>query len=116
MLFVDEYSRHVVHQEPMCQLDRDALSMEAQRAIETLAPGRTPVIQTGNRSGYISQEFKRVLTESGIGHVRITPHCPEQNGLVEGAHRALGNLLDEVELKGLEHARQVIGEIFRWYN
>jgi len=116
VLFIDEYSRYVVHHELMCWLDGDTLSLEAQRAIETLAPGRTPVIQTDNGSGYISQEFKKVLTESGIGHVRIRPHCPEENGLVERAHRTLGELLDEVELKDLGHAREVIGEIVRWYN
>ena len=116
VLFIDEYSRYVVHQELMCWLDGDTLSLEAQRAIETLASGRTPVIQTDNGSGYISQEFKKVLTESGIGHVRITPHCPEENGLVERAHRTLADLLDEVDLNDLDHARQVIGAIVRWYN
>lgn len=116
VLFIDEYSRYVVHHELMCWLDGDTLALEAQRAIETLPPGPKPVIQTDNGSGYISQEFKKVLNESGIGHVRIRPHCPEENGLVERAHRTLGELLDEVELKDLEQARQVIGEIVRRYN
>jgi transposase InsO family protein len=116
VLFLDEYSRYVVHYEMMCYLDGDTVSLEAQRALETLGGSVQPEIQTDNGSGYISGEFKRVLSEHGVGHVRITPHCPEENGLVERAHRTLAEALDEVELRDLEHARAVVGEIVRWYN
>lgn len=116
VLFLDEYSRYVVHHELMCYLDGDTLSLEAQRALEKLGGRARPVIQTDNGSGYISGEFKRVLDEHDVGHVRIRPHCPEENGLVERAHRSLGEALDEVELRDLEHARMVVDEIVRWYN
>jgi len=116
VVFVDEYSRHITHHELMCWLDGDTLSLEAQRAIETLPSGVRPVIQTDNGSGYVSQEFKKVLSESGIGHVRIKPHCPEENGLVERAHRTLGEVLDEMELNDLAEARQKIADVIRWYN
>ena len=116
VLFIDEYSRYVVHHELMCWLDGDTLSLEAQRAIETLAGRAHPVIQTDNGSNYISNEFKKVLKENEVGSVRIKPRCPEENGLVERAHRTLGEVLDEIELEDLEHARQVTGEIVRWYN
>ena len=116
VLFLDEYSRYVVHHELMCWLDGDTLSLEAQRAIETLGGRAAPLIQTDNGSGYISDEFKKVLSEQGLGHVRIKPHCPEENGLVERAHRTMGEVLDELEPEDLEQARKVIGEIVRWYN
>jgi len=107
VLFLDEYSRYVVHHEVMCYLDGDTVSLEAQRALETLGGSVRPEIQTDNGSGYISGEFKRVLSEHAVGHVRIKPHCPEQNGLVERTHRTLAEALDEVELRDLEHARAV---------
>jgi transposase InsO family protein len=116
VLFLDEYSRYVVHYEVMCYLDGDTVSLEAQRALETLGGRALPEIQTDNGSGYISGEFKRVLSEHGVGHVRIKPHCPEENGLVERTHRTLAEALDEVELRDLEQARAVVGEIVRWYN
>lgn len=116
VLFLDEYSRYVVHHELMCYLDGDTLSLEAQRAIEKLGGRARPEIQTDNGSGYISGEFKRVLSEHGVGHVRIRPHCPEENGLVERTHRTLAEALEEVELRDLEEARRVIDEIVRWYN
>lgn len=116
VVFIDEYSRYVTHHELMCYLDGATLSLEAQRAIETLPDGPGPIIQTDNGSGYISQEFKKVLTERGLGHVRITPHCPEENGLVERAHRTLGETLDALELENLEQARKVVAEVVQWYN
>ena len=116
VLFLDEYSRYVTHHELMLGLDAETLSLEAQRAVEKLTEGRKPVIQTDNGSGYVSQEFKKVLTESGLGHVRIRPHCPEQNGLVERAHRTLGEVLDQMDLKDLTEARATIARVIRWYN
>jgi transposase InsO family protein len=116
VIFLDEFSRQVTHHELMCWLDGDTLSLEAQRAIEKLPAGVKPVVQTDNGSGYISQEFKKVLTENGLGHIRITPHCPEENGLVERTHRTLGEVLNEMELTDLEQARARIAEVVRWYN
>ena len=116
VIFIDEYSRYIVHHELMCQMDKDTLSLEAQRAIERLRPGRTPRVQTDNGSGYISDEFKKVLSENGLSHVRIKPHCPEENGIVERAHRTLAEALDEAELKGLYHAREVIADVIQRYN
>lgn len=116
VIFLDEYSRYVVHHDLMCYLDGDTLSLEAQRAIEKLGEGRRPIIQTDNGSNYISGEFKKVLDAHKLSHVRIMPHCPEQNGLVERTHRTLGEVLDEIDLRDLEHARSVISDIIRWYN
>ena len=47
--------------------------------------------------------------------MRIHPHCPEENGVVERAHRTLGEVLDEMDLKNLIQARATIAEIVRWY-
>lgn len=116
VFFLDEYSRYLVHHELMFSLDGDTISLEAQRAIETLGLAREPVIQTDNGSGYVSHEFKRVLTEHGLTHVRIRPHCPEENGLVERAHRTFAEVIDEMEFRDVEDARVQIADIARWYN
>ncbi|HUT57877.1 MAG TPA: integrase core domain-containing protein [Phycisphaerae bacterium] len=117
VIFLDEHSRYVVHHELMCYLDGDTLSLEAQRAIETLGEtSRRPDIQSDNGSGYLSGEFKQVLTEHKLTHVRIRPHCPEENGLVERLHRTVAEALDDHELRDLAHARTVVADIVRWYN
>lgn len=116
VFFLDEYSRYLVHHELMFSLDGDTISLEAQRAIERLGLARKPVIQTDNGSGYISGEFNRVLTEHGLTHVRIRPHCPEENGLVERVHRTFAEVIDEMQFRDVEDARAQIAAIARWYN
>src|SRR5262245_25746107 len=93
--FLDEYSRYIVHGELLPGMDGISVSRAAQAAIDTLAKGEggqpvvQPEVRSDNGSGYISQEFRLVLKENGLGHHRITPHCPEENGLIERAYRTL---------------------------
>jgi putative transposase len=120
--FLDEYSRYVVHFELTTGVDGITLSTAAQRAIDTLPKGGDgqpvdkPEIRSDNGSGYISKEFKMVLKENGLGHHRITPHCPEENGLIERMHRTLREELEGEELTNLLEAEKIFGRIVRRYN
>ena len=51
-----------------------------------------------------------------LGHQRIKPHCPEENGIIERSNRTLREALDGQELTDLLQARDVIAGIIRWYN
>ena len=75
-----------------------------------------PVIQSDNGSGYIAREFRLVLKENGLGHHRIKPHCPEENGMMERANRTLRERLEEEELTNLLQAKEVLAKVIRWYN
>ena len=120
--FLDEYSRYIVHQELLRTMDGGTVSLAAQAALETLprdGGGRlltAPVIRSDNGSGYISREFGGVLDEHGLVHRRITPHCPEENGLIERAHRTFAEALDGEELTDFLQAGRVIDRMVRWYN
>jgi transposase InsO family protein len=120
--FMDEYSRYVVHFELTTGVDGITLSTAAQAAIDTLPKGADgqpvakPEIRSDNGSGYISKEFKIVLQENGLGHHRIKPHCPEENGLIERLHRTLREDLEGEELTNLLEAEKVFGRIVRRYN
>jgi putative transposase len=120
--FMDEYSRYVVHWEAVSGLDGITTSWAAQRAIDTLAKGEDgkpvdkPEIRSDNGSGYVSQEFRLVLKENGLGHHRIKPHCPEENGLIERMHRTLREELDGEALTNLLEAERILGRIVRRYN
>jgi putative transposase len=120
--FMDEYSRYIVHHEVLLGMDGASVSLAAQAAVETLprgADGRPlvqPGIQSDNGSGYISREFLAVLAENGLGHHRIKPHCPEENGVIERAYRTLREALDGEELRDLLEAEKVLSRIVRWYN
>ncbi len=120
--FLDEYSRYIVHHELLSGMDGLTVSRAAQKAIETLPegpdgkPAVTPLIRSDNGSCYISKEFRAVLRENGLGHHRIRPHCPEENGLIERANRTLREALDGEELTDLLTAERVLARLVRRYN
>lgn len=121
--FLDEYSRYIVHHEILLSMDGLSVSAAAQKAIETLPkgaagkPSAPPVIRSDNGSCYISKEFRVVLTENGLGHHRIHPHCPEENGLMERANRTLREGLEgEEEPRDVLEAAAVMARIVRRYN
>ena len=122
MSFMDEYSRYLVHFEIATGVDGITTSLAAQAAIDTLPKGadgrpvEKPEIRSDNGSGYISKEFKMVLKENGLGHHRIKPHCPEENGLIERMHRTLREEMDGEALRNLLGAQKVFGRIVRRYN
>jgi len=122
--FLDEYSRRIVHRALVTGMDGITVSVEAQAAIEKLLwerggeipSGGMPRMRSDNGSCYVSREFRGVLDEHHLGHQRIKPHCPEENGIVERSNRTLREALDGAELTDLLQARDVIGGIVRWYN
>jgi putative transposase len=120
--FLDEYSRYVVHHELLVGMDAVSVSLAAQRAIDRLPQGadglplRRPLIRSDNGSGYVSKEFKVVLSENGLDHQKITPHCPEENGMIERSNRTIREELDGEELTDLVQAQGVMSRIIRRYN
>jgi len=120
--FMDEHSRYIVHHDVLSGIDGITLSLAAQEAIETLPKGADglpvarPVIQSDNGSGYIAREFLEVLKEHGLGHHRIKPHCPEENGVIERSMRTLREALEDEELPNLLEAQRKLARVVRWYN
>jgi transposase InsO family protein len=120
--FLDEYSRYIVHYELLPTMDGNSVSLAAQQAIETLPshasgqPIARPEIRTDNGSGYVSREFREVLSEHELAHQRIKPHCPEENGLIERTYRTLREALDGHEMRDIQEARGILGRVIHWYN
>ncbi|MCI0408075.1 MAG: IS3 family transposase [Acidobacteria bacterium] len=120
--FLDEYSRYIVHHELLLGMDGQTVSVAAQAAIERLPRGvegrrtEAPEIRSDNGSGFVSVEFRGVLKEHGLGHHRIKPHCPEENGLIERAYRTVREALEGEELRNLLQAEEVLSRIVGWYN
>lgn len=122
--FLDEYSRLIVHHALVPSMDGMTVSVEAQAAIERflrekggeIPAGGMPRLRSDNGSCYISREFRGVLDEHRLGHQRIKPHCPEENGIIERSNRTLREALDGEELANLLQAKDVIAGIVKWYN
>jgi putative transposase len=120
--FLDEYSRYIVHHELLLGMDGSATSLAAQAAIEKLPrradgqPLEKPEIQSDNGSSFIAREFLLVLKEAGLGHHRIKPHCPEENGTIERSFRTMREALEGEALSNLVEAQRVLERLVRWYN
>lgn len=121
--FLDEYSRYLVHLELLRNMEGSSISLAAQRAIETLerdAQGELrerPEIRSDNGSGYLSKEFRQVLEENRLSHVKIQPHCPEENGLMERSNRTVREAFEqEITPEDVESAEKLLKKIQRWYN
>ena len=103
-------------------MDGITLSTAAPAAIDTLPKGEDgqpvdqPEIRSDHGSGYLSKEFKVVLKANGLGHHRITPPCPEENGLIERMHRTLREERDGEALTNLLEAEKVFGRVVRRYH
>ena len=122
--FLDEYSRLIVHHALVASMDGITVSVEAQAAIEhflqekggEVPPQGMPRMRSDNGSCYISREFRGVLDEHHLGHQRIKPHCPEENGIIERSNRTLREALDGEVLTDRLQAQDVMAGIVRWYN
>lgn len=57
-----------------------------------------------------------MLQENGLGHQRIQPHCPEENGLMERANRTIREAMEGEDLTDLLTAEKVIIRLVRRYN
>ena len=103
IIFIDEYSRYIVHHALLTTMSADPVSLEAQTAIEILRKDSKaePVMQSDNGSSCIAKEFKMVLGENSIKQKFIKPHTPEQNGIVERANKTMRESLVPVILTGM---------------
>jgi putative transposase len=122
LAFIDEYSRYIVHWELLSNMEGHSVSMGGQTALETLPRDEhgdlvaKPEIRSDNGSGFISKEFHGVLEHYGLTHVKIRPHCPEENGIMERSNRTVREALEEEEPTSRYEAEAALGRIIHWYN
>ena len=118
IIFIDEYSRYMVHHALMTSMDADSVSLEAQAAIEKLRKDSLaePVIQSDNGSSFIAMEFKLVMGENHLTQKLIRPHTPEQNGIVERGNKTIRESLAPVILTDYEQAKSELSRIVDYYN
>ena len=118
IIFIDEYSRYIVHHSLLISMDAGSVSMEALSAIENLRKDSIaePIIQSDNGSSFIAMEFKTVLKQNNLTQKLIHPRTPEQNGIVERANKTMRESLATVILTDYEQARTEISRIIEHYN
>jgi putative transposase len=80
--------------------------------------GRVPfLLRNDNGLVFTSRSYTALVRSYGLKQEFITPHCPQQNGMVE---RVMGTLKEQCvhryRFETLQHANRVIADWIGFYN
>jgi putative transposase len=82
--------------------------------------GRVPapfLLRSDNGLVFTSRSFTALVRGYGLSQEFITPHCPQQNGMVERVIRTLKEqCTHRHRFETLQHASRVIGDWIQFYN
>lgn len=108
------------------QLSRTGKATTAGAALEQAliarfgALGRvsTPfLLRSDNGLVFTSNHFRRLTNTYGLQQEFITPHCPQQNGMVERLIRSLKEqCIHRHRFESQQHAMRIIGDWIQFYN
>ena len=122
---LDSYSRYVVHWNLLNSMAAWDVSLVVQEALELTRrdyPGAseaTPDMVTDNGAQFTSRDFKQLVREFGLQHIRIRTYHPESNGVLERFHRTTREEIADGargELTNLTQAREIIARWVTHYN
>ncbi|HEY5639271.1 MAG TPA: IS3 family transposase [Dehalococcoidia bacterium] len=111
---LDAYSRYVVHWDLLTSMTAAAVRVVVQDALKKT--GATPEVVTDNGSQFKAKDFRELVRDFELEHIRIRTYHPESNGRIERFHRSTRGALEEQDLKNLGKARQIIGRWVEFYN
>jgi putative transposase len=111
---LDAYSRYVVHWELLTTMTAAAVRVVVQDALKKT--GANPEMVTDNGSQFTAKDFKELVRDFELEHIRIRTYHPESNGKLERFHRSTREELGEQELRNLGQAREIIGRWVSYYN
>jgi len=107
-------------------LSRSGKSKTAEAALEqaliarygTLGRVTRPfLLRSDNGLVFTSRSFTALVRSYGLKQEFITPHCPEQNGMVKRVIRSLKErCIHRQRLETLQHASRVISDWIHFYN
>ena len=108
------------------QLSRSGEATTAMSALEqalivrfgTLGRVPTPLLlRSDNGLLFTSRAYTRLVRSYGLRQEFITPHCPQQNGMIERVIRTLKEqCVHRHRFETQQHASRVIAEWIRFYN
>lgn len=75
------------------------------------------LLRSDNGLVFTSRHFTALVRSYGLKQEFITPHCPQQNGMVERVIRTLKEqCVHRHRFESIQHATRVIGEWISFYN
>lgn len=82
--------------------------------------GHVPVpflLRSDNGLVFTSRGYTLMVRSYGLQQEIITPHCPQQNGMIERVIRKLSEqCVQRHRFKKKQHAARIIAEGIQWYN
>lgn len=111
---LDAYSRYVVHWDLLPSMTAAAVRVVIQDALKKT--GASPEIVTDNGTQFKAKDFKELVRNFELEHIRIRTYHPESNGKLERYHRSTRDALEEEDLRNLSRARELIGQWVEFYN
>ena len=111
---LDAYSRYVVHWELLTSMTAADVRLVIEDALRKT--GVHPEIVTDNGSQFTAKEFKELVRDFALEHIRIRTYHPESNGKLERFHRSTREALEPADLENLSAARVIIGRWVEHYN
>jgi transposase InsO family protein len=92
---MDDYSRYIISWE----LCKNMESADAKRTVGValekagLSEKQRPRLLSDNGSCYVSQEFKKFISDEEMDHVQGAPYHPQTQGKIERYHRTMKNIV-----------------------
>ena len=111
---LDAYSRYVVHWDLLTSMTAADVRPVIQDALKQTKA--TPQVVTDNGSQFTAKDFKELVRDFELEHIRIRVYHPESNGRLERFHRSTREVLGEAELANLSRARELIARWVGFYN
>lgn len=111
---LDAYSRYVVHWDVLTSMTAADVRLVIQEALRQT--DARPEIVTDNGSQFTAKDFKKLVRDFDLEHIRIRTYHPESNGKVERFHRSTREALEPADLANLSAAREIIGRWVAHYN
>ena len=111
---LDGYSRYVVHWDLLGTMTAAAVRVVIEDAVRRT--GARPQLVTDNGSQFRARDFKELVREFALEHIRIRTYHPESNGKVERFHRSTREALRAAALGNLGRARGIIDRWVAFYN
>lgn len=121
-LVIDCYTRELLG----WHLSRSGRSRTAEAALEqaliarygTLGAVHSPfLLRSDNGLVFTSRSYTALVRSYGLQQEFITPHCPQQNGMIERVIRTLKEqCVHRQRFENLQHASRVISDWIGFYN
>ena len=115
---MDDYSRYIIAWELCKNMEStDAIRVVTKALHKTgLTENNRPRLLSDNGSCYVSNEFKKFISDQHMGHVQGAPYHPQTQGKIERYHRTMKNVVKLENYFFPDYLRANIEAFVNYYN